>query len=61
MWMEELKNGKYKFRESYISPLTEKKKTVSVTMTSKSRVAKKQAKIILYRKNPKTIRKTKLS
>ncbi len=57
MWMEELKNGKYKFRESYINPLTEKKKTVSVTMISKSRAAKKQAKIILSEKIQKQLEK----
>lgn len=43
MWMEN-KNNKYMFRESYIDPLTEKKKIVSVTMKSKSRASQKQAK-----------------
>ena len=49
MWMEN-KNDKYMFRESYIDPLTEKKKIVSVTMKSKSRASQKQAKIILSEK-----------
>ena len=49
MWIEN-KNDKYMFRESYIDPLTEKKKIVSVTMKSKSRASQKQAKIILSEK-----------
>lgn len=52
MWMEN-KNDKYMFRESYIDPLTEKKKIVSVTMKSKSRASQKQAKIILSEKSKK--------
>lgn len=43
MWMEELGKGKYKFIERYEDPYTEKSRKVSVTMTSKSNVAKKQA------------------
>lgn len=43
MWMEELSKGKYKFIERYEDPYTEKLKKVSVTMTSKSNIAKKQA------------------
>lgn len=56
MWMVN-KNGKYMFRESYIDPLTEKKKIVSVTMTSKSRAAQKQAKIVLSEKIEKRLNK----
>lgn len=39
MWIEEQKNGKYKFRESYVDPLTEQVKKISVTLKSKSRSA----------------------
>ena len=56
MWMEN-KNDKYMFRESYIDPLTEKKKIVSVTMKSKSRASQKQAKIILSEKIEKRLSK----
>ena len=45
------------FRESYIDPMTEKKKIVSVTMTSKSRASQKQAKIILSEKIEKRLSK----
>ncbi|WP_368250957.1 tyrosine-type recombinase/integrase [Enterococcus sp. 2201sp1_2201st1_B8_2201SCRN_220225] len=47
MWMKERKSkeGKtvYQYRERYKDPLTEKTRTVSVTLTSKSNQAKKQA------------------
>ena len=56
MWMEN-KNDKYMFRESYIDPLTEKKKIVSVTMKSKSRASQKRAKIILSEKIEKRLSK----
>ena len=56
MWMIE-RNGKYLFRESYIDPLTEKKRTVSITMKSKSRASQKQAKIILSDKINKRLSK----
>lgn len=57
MWMVN-KNGKYMFRESYIDPLTEKKKIVSVTMTSKSRAAQKQAKVVLSEKIEERLKKS---
>lgn len=43
MWMEVTPTGKYKFVERYRDPYTEKEKKVSVTLSSKSRVAQKQA------------------
>lgn len=50
MWMEKLSNGKYKYNERYIDPLTEKYKYVSVTLNSKSNQAKKQAQSMLDKK-----------
>ena len=50
MWMEELPNGKYKYFERYKDPYTEKLKRVSVTLTSKSNQAKKQAMMDLQEK-----------
>lgn len=47
MWMEELSNGKFKYFERYNDPYTEKNKRVSVTLTSKSNQAKKQAQSLL--------------
>lgn len=43
MWIEELTKGKYKYIERYKDPYTEELKKVSITLTSKSNVAKKQA------------------
>ena len=43
MWMEELPNGKYKFFERYKDPYTEKWKRVSVTLSSGTSRAKKEA------------------
>lgn len=57
MWMEE-RNGKYKFVEQYIDPYTEKKKRVSITLTSKSNQAKKQAKTLLDQKIREKIKAT---
>lgn len=42
MWMEKTKTG-YAFRETYVEPLTGKRKKVSVTMPSKSNMARKAA------------------
>lgn len=39
MWMEKLDNGKFKYIERYIDPMTEKYKKISITLTSDSRVA----------------------
>lgn len=50
MWIEELPNGKYKYFERYQDPYTEKLKRVSVTLTSKSNQAKKQALLELQSK-----------
>jgi hypothetical protein len=43
MWMEELPNGKYKFFERYENELFGKTKKFSVTLTSKSSRAQKEA------------------
>ena len=50
MWMEELPNGKYKFIERYIDPLTKKSKKTSLTLTSKSRQAYNEASRILTKR-----------
>ena len=47
MWMEELPNGKYKFFERYKDPYTEKLKRVSVTLSSGTSRAKKEAQKLL--------------
>lgn len=39
MWIETLDNGKFKYIERYIDPMTEKYKKISITMNSNSRVA----------------------
>jgi len=50
MWMEELPNGKFTYRERYKDPYTEKYKKVSVTLTSKSNQAKNKAQKVLNEK-----------
>ena len=50
MWMEELPNGKFTYRERYKDPYTEKYKKVSVTLNSKSNQAKNKAQRILNEK-----------
>lgn len=50
MWMEELENGKFKYIERYIDPLTKKSKKTSLTMTSKSRQAHNEASRILTKR-----------
>lgn len=47
MWIEEIPNGKFKYNERYKDPYTDKLKKVSVTYTSKSRQAQKEAQIEL--------------
>ena len=47
MWMDELPNGKYKFFERYKDPYTEKLKRVSVTLSSGTSRAKKEAQKLL--------------
>lgn len=49
MWLVE-RNGKYRYFERYIDPYTEKYKIVSITLSSKSRQAQKEAQLILNRK-----------
>ncbi|MFP7370957.1 site-specific integrase [Lactococcus lactis] len=43
MWIETLKNGKFKYCERYTDPYTEKIKKVSVTLEKNTAQAKKQA------------------
>lgn len=50
MWMEELANGKFKFVERYIDPLTKKSKKTSLTLNSKSRQAHNEASRILTKR-----------
>lgn len=50
MWMEELPNGKFTYRERYKDPYTEKYKKVSVTLNSKSNQAKNKAQRVLNEK-----------
>lgn len=50
MWMEELPNGKFTYRERYKDPYTEKNKKVSVTLNSKSNQAKNKAQRMLNEK-----------
>lgn len=50
MWMEELPNGKFTYRERYKDPYTEKYKKVSVTLNSKSNQAKNKAQRMLNEK-----------
>ncbi|MDN6640836.1 MAG: tyrosine-type recombinase/integrase [Tetragenococcus sp.] len=55
MWMEELPNGKFTYRERYKDPYTEKNKKVSVTLNSKSNQAKNKAQRMLNEKIEKTL------
>ncbi|WP_347564877.1 hypothetical protein DOK67_0002811 [Enterococcus sp. DIV0212c] len=50
MWIESLPNGNFKYFERYKDPYTDKLKKVSLTLTSKSRVAQKEAQSILDQK-----------
>lgn len=50
MWVEQIDDKKFKYVERYIDPLTEKKKKVSVTLSSGSRQAWNQANLILNKK-----------
>lgn len=58
MWIEELPNGKFKYFERYQDPYTEKLKRVSVTLTSKSNQAKKQALLELQEKINKSTKRS---
>lgn len=50
LWVEQIGEKKFKYTERYTDPLTEKKKKVSVTLTSGSRQAWNQANLILNNK-----------
>lgn len=50
MWVEELKNGKYKMAERYADPLTGKPSKVSVTMEKNTAKSRKEAQAILSEK-----------
>lgn len=50
MWVEQVGIKKFKYTERYIDPLTEKKRKVSVTLSSNSRQAWNQANMILTKK-----------
>ncbi|MBO0438917.1 tyrosine-type recombinase/integrase [Candidatus Enterococcus ikei] len=43
MWMEQTSDGKFKYRERYTDPYTEKYRTVSITLLSNSRQAQNKA------------------
>ncbi|MDN6641116.1 MAG: site-specific integrase [Tetragenococcus sp.] len=57
MWMEELPNGKFTYRERYKDPYTEKYKKVSITLNSKSNQAKNKAQKKLNEKIEKQSKK----
>lgn len=56
MYIKE-RNGKFRYFQDYKDPLTEKRKTVSCTLNSKSRAAQKQARIILTERIDKALEK----
>lgn len=60
MYIKE-RNGKFRYFQDYKDPLTEKRKTVSCTLNSKSRAAQKQARIILTKRIEKALEKSALS
>lgn len=55
MWVEKTNNGKYKFREFYKDPLTNKKKNVSITVSRNTRNTRKEAQIKLDAKITKRL------
>ncbi|HEO7922160.1 TPA: site-specific integrase [Streptococcus agalactiae] len=55
MYIEELDDGKYKFIERYIDPLTGKKKRTSVTLDRKTKQAENKARSILQNRISKKI------
>lgn len=59
--MEELKDGKFKYVERYVDPMTEKYKKVSVTLTSSSRVAWNKAQRELNTRIDKKLKKVNKS
>ncbi|HIB1904830.1 TPA: tyrosine-type recombinase/integrase [Enterococcus faecium] len=50
MWVEQTKDGRFKYVERYVDPLTEKKRKATVTLSSDSRQAWNQAVAILTEK-----------
>ncbi len=50
MWSEELKNGKFKFRERYTNPLTDEIKTISITIEKNTVQTRKLAQITLSKR-----------
>lgn len=50
MFFRELENGKYRYYEKYFDLEENKWKQVSITLTSKTRQAQKQARILLDEK-----------
>lgn len=60
MYIKE-RNGKYRYFQSYTDPLTEKRKTVSCTLNSKSRAAQKQARAILSDRIEKALEQTTIT
>lgn len=55
MWMEETADGKFKYRERYTDPYTEKYRTVSITLLSNSRQAQNKAQRLLNDKIDKKL------
>ena len=55
MWIEELKNGKFRAVERYTDPMTGKQKKISVTIDRDTRAARKEAQRILDQKIEKAI------
>ncbi|MFN0604418.1 tyrosine-type recombinase/integrase [Facklamia hominis] len=58
MWIEELKNGKYKYVERYEDPLTGKTKKVSITLEKKTKKMQEHALLMLQEKIEKALHKT---
>lgn len=55
MWIEELKNGKFKAVERYTVPLTGQVKRVSITIDKNTAKSRKEAQAILYTKIEKAL------
>ena len=50
MWVEKQNNGNYKFRESYVDPLTGRKKTVSANNTKNTKKVREEMLLVLQEK-----------
>ncbi|HAP8698725.1 TPA: hypothetical protein MBZ71_002862, partial [Enterococcus faecium] len=57
MWLEKINDKKFKYTERYTDPLTEKKRKVSVTLSSNSRQAWNQANLLLNEKIAEKIKR----